>query len=248
MERYDPSEAFIPERDAHKLHLPVVITGLSGGGKSTVAAKVEQSGIIPAVTYDGRLTTRKLRNDGEQEGKDGRFSVPHAEFEDNPDLFYQYAKYGEQYGFSRRALRDCLNKGHTFIIGGEPDTALPIRNSINSPTERELLDDVGLKAITLLIRRPINEILLGLIERNSSDAEKLKRIEHIVKTQLIDGMESAYEVDYEVVNGERRLEPAVTETIGIIQAERDKQLRELFGNDFRLRGDAGTVSAHSFRS
>lgn len=233
MEKYDASDLFIPERDAHQLKLPVVITGLSGGGKSTVAAKVEKSGVIPAVTYTGRLTTRALRDDGEQEGKNGYFAVPREQFEGNADLFYSYQKYGEIYGFSRQALRDCLTEGHTFIVGGEPNTALPIRDKINSPAEREQLNDVSLKAIALYIRRPINEILMGLIDRPGPTDEKLKRIKHIVETQMIDGRDISYEVDYEVVNGEKRLEPAVIEVISIIQGERDKQLKELFGSSFQ---------------
>lgn len=232
---------FIPERDAESLHLPVVITGLSGGGKSTIAAKVEASGVISAVTYDGRLTTRPLRNDGEQEGKDGRFGVSREEFADNPDLFYQYQKYGEIYGFSRSALRECLAKGNTFLVGGEPDTALPIRDKLNLPEEFADVDKPRLKAIALYVRRPVNEILLSIINRDAPDAERLKRLKHVLEKELHGGADISYAVDYTVENGERRLEGAITETIGIIQAEREKQLKELFGNDFRVGADAASV-------
>lgn len=238
---------FIPERDAESLYLPVVITGLSGGGKSTVAAKVEASGIIPAVTYTGRLTTRGLRDDGEQEGKDGRFGVSPEEFVDNPDLFYQYEKYNTQYGFSRRALRECLAKGNTFIIGGEPNTALPIRDALNSPEEFDKADP-RLKAIAVYIRRPLSEILRAIIKRGAPAEEKLTRLEHLLDQEHVrndanggQGQNVSYAVDYTVENGEQRLEGAVTEMISIIQGERDKQFRELFGNDFRLN-DARVVS------
>lgn len=223
---------FIPHSDSESLYLPIVITGLSGGGKSTVAAKVEQSGIVPAVTYDGRLTTRGLRNDGEQEGKDGRFSVPRAEFENNPDLFFQYSKYNEIYAFSRSALQRCLTQGNTFIIGGEPDTAIPLRDMLNADLEAADNMPPRLKAISIYIRRPINEIILGIIAREAADAERLRRIKHIVEKESFEGRNVSYVADYTVENGEKRLEGAVTEVVGIIQAEREKQLKELLGSSF----------------
>jgi len=212
-----------------------------------VATMVEKSGLIPAVTYTGRLTTRPLRNDGEQEGKDGRFGVPPEEFEQNPDLFYHYEKYSEHYGFSRKELRKCLEQANTFIVGGEPNTANPIRDRINSLEERRELSDISLRAITVLVRRPINEILLGIIARDSADSEKLKRIKHIVETQMVDGTDLAFSnaVDYTVENGEKRLENAVQETVSIIKGERERQLKELFGSSFRIFTGEESAVVHS---
>lgn len=218
---------------AEDLSLPIIITGLSGGGKSTIASEVERRGQIKAVTYTGRLTTRALRP-GEIEGKDGQFGVDAKLFDENPDLFFRYAKYGEQYGFSRTALRQCLQQGHTFIVGGEPNTALPIQQTLNSDTEREQLGDISLKAISIYIKRPINEIMKSIISRDAADREKLKRLEHLLNIESHEAHDVAYPVDYEVLNGSKRLEEATREVTDIIISERTKQLRALFGSSFSL--------------
>ncbi len=220
------------ETIAERLHLPVVIAGISGGGKSTVAAEVEKQQDIPAVVYSGRLTTRTLRP-GEIEGRDGRFGVSRDEFEGlQHDLIYQYPKYDELYGFSRSQLRECLSRGNTFVIGGEPDTSIPLKEAINAelPTEESQLPH--LRAVTLYIKRPINEVLLGIVRRESGPEEKLKRIEHILKLETHEAHDVAYDVDYEVLNGKNRLKEAVAEVVDIIRSERSKQLRDLFGSSF----------------
>lgn len=226
------AETFIPERDAGNLHLPIIVTGLSGGGKSTVASEVEKRGAIAAVTYTGRLTTRPLRPD-EKEGKDGRFGVSRAQFEaEREDLFYMYEKYDELYGFSRRALRACLQQGNTFIIGGEPDTALRMKDILNGPEERARLEDIALCAVTLSVRRPILEIVQSIVQRPAPDAEKLKRIAHVVRLDTEEASPDRSIFDYEVQNGKQRLEAAVQEVTQIIVQERRKQLCDLFGSSF----------------
>ena len=237
------TNAFVPERDAADLHLPVIITGLSGGGKSTVAAEVEKRGEIAAITYTGRLTTRSLRPD-EREGKDGRFGVPRTQFDvERDDLFFRYEKYGELYGFSRTALRDCLHVGNTFIIGGEPNTALPIKEVLNAPAERARLNDVALRAVTLFVRRPILEIVQSIVQRAAPDAEKLKRIAHVVHQDTHEGGHDGFQFDYEVLNGKQRLEETVREVTALIQHERRKQLRDVFGSSFSHFADHSAVAS-----
>lgn len=223
------------EKFAESLHLPVIISGLSGGGKSTVASEVEKRPETQSVVYTGRLTTRALRP-GEVEGKDGLFDVSHEEFDaQKPDMFFDYAKYDEQYGFLRGQLRDCLNKGNTFIIGGEPNTAVPMKERLNSPEEDEAFGMPKLKAVTVFVHRPLREVLQSIIARDADDKEKLKRLSHLLEKYTGDERTDVpADTDHYIVNGKERLEEAVRHMIHIIHTEREKQLKDLFGSSFAL--------------
>lgn len=210
-------------------HLPVVIAGLSGGGKSTVATEAERREPDAFVCYDGRITTRQLRP-GELEGKDGIFGLSHEEFDRHaPDTFFQYGKYGERYGFLRSRLQACLERGNTFVIGGETETAVDIKQAMNSSP-----DETALKAVMVYIQRPLKDIMEGIVTRGGAEEENRKRIAHVANVYKDVMVDPPADLDCIIQNGKDRLQEAVQEMISFVKSERLRQCKMLFGTSFTL--------------
>ncbi|VBB33206.1 unnamed protein product [Acanthocheilonema viteae] len=128
---------------------PIVISGPSGGGKSTVIAKAMEeypNGFAFAISH----TTRKPRP-GEVNGKNYWF-VTEEKFKEmiKDNEFLEYATFGgNMYGTSKKALGDVSKAGCVCIL----DVELQGVRSIHK---------CGLDAKYILIRAPSLEILAEL--------------------------------------------------------------------------------------
>lgn len=210
-------------------HLPVVIAGLSGGGKSTVATEAERREPQEFICYDGRITTRRLRP-GEVEGKDGIFGLSHEDFDRRAaDTLFQYEKYGERYGFLRSRLQACLGHGNTFVIGGETETAADIKRAMNASP-----DETALKAVMVYIQRPLKDIMEGIVTRGGAEEENRKRIAHVTSVYKDVMVDPPADLDCIILNGKDRLQEAVQEMIAFVKSERLRQCKMLFGTSFIL--------------
>ncbi|HVW66306.1 MAG TPA: hypothetical protein VHA78_01085 [Candidatus Peribacteraceae bacterium] len=196
--------------------LPIVISGITGGGKSTVSQRVQQitegaAHPLRVGIFGGRYTTRQMRPD-EREGVDGYFGLSDEEFDAMEKRFlYSYEKYGTRYGFCREELYRCLNQHHTLIVGGEPDTSAHLRDRIRH--EASMSEGLILDPVTVHIHRPLEEILEGIEQRQAPPAEKRRRIEHV---RGIWDKEPFPAPDHIIENGKERLNQAVADMLTII--------------------------------
>ncbi len=168
--------------NAPQLHVPIVLAGYSGSGKDTVARGiVDSSGQLGRFKRSSARFTDRDPRPGEVQGVDAHFVSPHAfqEHQGHGDFFYHYGKYGQNFGFSYPVLHDELQHGHSFVIGGEIDTAHPLFLGLRERMKREA---PGVKPLMLFVNRALDDILEGIHFRPGSQEEKNKRIAHVRRT------------------------------------------------------------------
>jgi guanylate kinase len=207
-------------------HVPIVVTGYSGSGKSTISTLAARSNRFLGVgadfaVYRWRCTTRSARP-GEVEGTDGYFGLkPEALDRRSANLIYRYRKHGNEYAFLHAPMSATLAAHDMLVIGGEPDTGGELRDAINAARARGELG-ASLKAIVVAIHRPLQEILRGIAARPAAEAEKQRRIEHVRAT-----WRPPTDHDYVVFNQDGCLRDAVRQLRDVVRFERARQLHEL---------------------
>ncbi len=163
-----------------QIHTPIVLSGYTGSGKDTIAHRIVDSS--PALggkffRSASRFTDRDPRP-GEIPGVDAHFVSPQS-FQDHKahgDFFYDYGKYGQNFAFSWPLLQQELQQGHSFIIGGEIDTASRLFYALQERMKRE---NRGVEPLMVFVNRALNDILQGIDRRPGAQPEKEKRIAHV---------------------------------------------------------------------
>uniref|UniRef100_A0AAF5PZS3 guanylate kinase n=3 Tax=Wuchereria bancrofti TaxID=6293 RepID=A0AAF5PZS3_WUCBA len=146
---------------------PIVISGPSGGGKSTIITKAMQA-YPNAFAFAVSHTTRKPRL-GEIDGKNYWF-ITEKKFKEmiKDDEFLEYATFGGNiYGTSKKALEDISKAGCICIL----DVELQGVRSIHK---------CGLDAKYILIKAPSLEILEQRLRARETETEESlkKRMKH----------------------------------------------------------------------
>lgn len=168
--------------DSPQFHTPIVLAGYTGSGKDTIAKGIVDSSSAWGSRFQRstcRFTDRDARP-GEVQGVDAHFVSPEAFQEHNGhgDFFFDYHKYGQNFAFSYSVLQTELAKAHSFIIGGEIDTAHRLFSALEDRMRREGGD---ILPIMVFVNRALGDILAGIEHRPGSQEEKDKRMAHVTR-------------------------------------------------------------------
>lgn len=184
---------------------PVVMSGPSGGGKSTIITKAMEA-YPNAFAFSVSHTTRSPRP-GEIDGKHYWF-VSKKKFEEmiNNDEFLEYAAFGgHMYGTSKKAVENVIMTGRICILDVELQGVRNIHKS-------------GLDAKYVLIRAPSLEILEQRLRARKTETEESlkKRLKH-AKEDLDAVAAESNLFDVVVVNDD--LERAYNDFLAVIEEE-----------------------------
>ncbi|RKU27864.1 guanylate kinase [Candidatus Poribacteria bacterium] len=187
-------------------NLVIVISGPSGGGKSTVAQVLCENDDTLRLSISA--TTRKARPD-EIDGENYHF-LTKFEFEENikNNYFIEWAKYREHYYGTPKSEIDVSRKeGKDTVLEIDVNGALQIKKQHLTPANSILI---------FLIPSTYDILEKRLRGRNTESEDELKNRLEIAKTEL----QLIAQYDYCVVNPEDDVEQAVYQIRNIISAER----------------------------
>jgi guanylate kinase len=188
--------------------LLIVIAAPSGGGKSTVLARVfaEMSGLLFSISH----TTRAARA-GEVDGRE-YFFVDEPRFRELIDqgAFLEWAKvHGKLYGTSRAELERARREGKDLVLDIDVQGAAQIVKAYP-------------KALTIFLRPPSVEVLGERLRRRATDTEEVV----IARIHNATGeIQRAAEFRHVVLND--NLEATVREVKRIIETERAAKRRRV---------------------
>lgn len=236
------------------LNIPIILAGYTGSGKDTVSHAATElaarTGSEHSFQHSTSRYTDRPRRPGEIQGDHGHFVSQHqfTTLKNRGEFFYDYQKMaygGVRYGFSWPILRNELASRHTFIVGGEIDTAIGLKNALDRLGEKDgrpeteedcIRSGIRMKAgqavhpIVLFVNRPKDQIIKGILNRDASPEEKKKRVAHVADRwekypKALDKANGSVEVVWNV-----QLDAAAQQIIRAVQARVDKQMKQLYGN------------------
>ncbi len=258
-QQYDDSETSLQQHheQAQALNLPIILAGYSGSGKDTVSHAAMKMGATPDFNHHffhsrSRYTDRPPRPT-ETHGVHGHFVTPDQfdEHKKQGRFFFDYQKGaygGTRYGFEKSTLLNELSSKHTFIVGGEIDTSLGLKEALDglsAETRKKLknalvqFDDIQLlgkslqhvlQPVILFVNRSPEKIIEGIEGRPAPEEEKKKRIEHVKNTweRYPRALQNASERVELIWNDD--LDQAATQVIRMIEDEVGRQVSEIYGS------------------
>lgn len=189
-------------------NLVIVISGPSGGGKSTVTQVLCENDNTLRLSISA--TSRRARPD-EIDGENYHF-LTKAQFEENinKDIFIEWAKYREHYyGTPKSELEASRQEGKDTVLEIEVNGALQIKKQDLTPT----------RSILIFLIPSTYEILEKRLRgRNTESEDELNKRLEIAKTEL----NQIDQYNYFVINPENDIQNAVIQIQSIISAERSR--------------------------
>ncbi len=189
-------------------NLVIVISGPSGGGKSTVAQVLCENDDTLRLSISA--TSRTARPD-EIDGENYYF-LTKSQFEENinRDYFIEWAKYREHYyGTPKSELEASRQEGKDTVLEIDVKGALQIKKQDLTPA-RSILIFLIPSTYEILERR--------LRGRKTESEDELKKRLEIAKTEL----NQITQYNYCVINPEDDVKQAVIQVQNIISAERSR--------------------------
>ena len=227
------------------LNLPIILAGYSGSGKDTVShATIKVADALESrhqFHHSRSRYTDRSRRPSEIQGIDGFFVTP-EEFDTRQqggEFFFDYKKDeygGVRYGFSWPKLDAELVDRHTFVVGGEINTAVALKEALDGIAQRSRGEmNHVLHPIILFINRPLENIIAGINMRRAPEVERKKRIAHVEEhwepyPKALEAVKSGAEF---IWNDD--LDTSSRQVIQVVEAEVNRQLRHLFGSSSKIK-------------
>jgi guanylate kinase len=191
---------------------PIIISGPSGGGKSTILAKAMKE-YPDAFAFSVSHTTRKPRP-GEFNGQHYYF-IEKSEFERmiTAGEFYEHAQFGGNfYGTSKKAVQDICNSGKICVLDVELQG---VRN----------FKDSNFDAKYIFVRPPSMQVLESRLRQRGTETEDSiqKRLKHAEEDLLAVEKDSTL-FDIIVVN--EQLDKAYSDFLNAIRSELDAFIQQ----------------------
>lgn len=181
--------------------VPLVLSGPSGGGKTSVCAELLRR--RDDVVFSVSVTTREPRP-GERQGRHYRFvdRARFAEMAEGGELLEWAEVHGQLYGTPRDQLEACVESGQTLLLDIDVQGARGIRERVPGAV------------LVFLLPPSAPAMLARLRKRGSEDDETLRRRLRSAVAEL----DAVAEFDYGVVNED--LMAATDAVEAILDAER----------------------------
>jgi len=184
---------------------PIVVSGPSGGGKSTLLNRLFKD-YPGCFAFSVSHTTRKPRP-GEEHGKDYYFVAKDEMLKDiEAGKFLEHAAFGGNlYGTSKQAVKDIQTTGRICILDVELQGVRSIRKT-------------DLKPRYIFVKPPSIEVLEGRLRKRGTESEEslTKRLNH-ARTDMKAAEDEPGLFDYVVINDD--LEKAYQDFIKILQQD-----------------------------